>query len=139
MNPRTKEVVTSPWHYVNCGRKVHVHWNSQRKCFAISQGGKVRAYATTVWLRGGVTYHVQEAGRARYLREGVRNVHAYVKGFICSLHPVRGYTCSVNYYPDKFAEFVRGDGTPIFESASATLTTFDGFPQTLSYNDFPAL
>ncbi len=72
------------------GERVRLHMNLNKKCFSVSRYFKPR----NTWY---VTNHtprillkdcemrVSEAGRQRTVREGVRNVHAYVYGKFASM------------------------------------------------------
>lgn len=59
--------------------KAKVYWNFHRKCFSVQVNGRVVARAThvTLWCP---SFRVGKAGRARVLREGRKNVHAYIVG-----------------------------------------------------------
>ena len=91
--------------------KVFVYYNLHKHCFSIKalEGqykGKVVAHANEVFMRG--DFIVSEAGRQRVLREGVRNVHAGIRGYLIE----RGqYNLSkeVKYNPFKYDNFVYVD------------------------------
>jgi hypothetical protein len=48
--------------------------------YSIMQSNRVVGHARFVCLGGGVRFVVKDAGRQRALREGVKNVHAFVVG-----------------------------------------------------------
>ena len=70
-----------------------------------------------------VTFIVRPAGRAKVLQERRKNVHAFVRGHICDLEPLREAQhkltlasnnrhlpyCCVTYNPYKYKSFVDAD------------------------------
>jgi hypothetical protein len=91
---------------------VRLYWNSHRKLFSVQapypgdRGVKwiVVGHVAAIQLSS-VTFHVSEAGRLRALREGVKNVHAFVRGRLAGFDPpvlepedrVCGYSLSWDY------------------------------------------
>jgi len=72
-------------------KPVHVYRNLggvSRARYSVRQSGLVIGHCWEVYLKDCV-FRVSEAGRKRVLKEGRKNVHAYVKGFISP--PVEGY------------------------------------------------
>jgi hypothetical protein len=92
--------------------QVRIYWNSHKRLFSVQapypsdRGVKwiVIGHAEAVQLSS-VTFHVSEAGRLRALREGVKNVHAFVRGRLDGFNPpvlepadrVCGYSLSWDY------------------------------------------
>jgi hypothetical protein len=68
--------------------RVEVYWNLHRSCWSVRRaGGRVLYHARAVTLDD-VTWVVQPAGRARVLREGRKNVHAFARGTLTRVTPV---------------------------------------------------
>ena len=68
---------------VDMQKTVEVYRNLQKKCWSVRQNGKVIChtdYITLKWSR----FVVQPSGRSRVLKEKRKNVHAFVRGFLCS-------------------------------------------------------
>lgn len=63
------------------GQVVRVHWNRHRKLWSVLARGDPARHATFLVLAG-CKFVVWRGGHERYRREGVRNVHAFVKGEI---------------------------------------------------------
>lgn len=59
--------------------KCDVYWNLHKNIWSLREKGKVVAHMGAVGLRD-VTFRVQPAGRARVIREGKKNVHAFAHG-----------------------------------------------------------
>lgn len=68
---------------------VEVYRNLNRGGYTIRQGGKVRAHADELVLLD-VEFVVSGAGHARCLRTGVRNVHAWAKGYLTERYDTGG-------------------------------------------------
>jgi hypothetical protein len=96
--------------------------------------GLVAGYADDVLL-GDVKFTVRQKGRERVLREGRKNVHAFVRGTIFSLGPSEsgprareveeqhGPWQKARYNPYIYTSFVRAeDEAPIFEAKYARLS-----------------
>jgi len=68
------------------GRKVKVYFNLNKKTFSIvartgKEAGRVLFYSNLVSLED-CKFRVQQSGRRRVLKEGVKNVHAFAYGVI---------------------------------------------------------
>lgn len=103
-------------------KRVQVFYNLHKHTFSVRQGGKVVAHADSLNMTH-VRFLVQPAGRAKVLREKVKNVHAFVTGYIRP-EPVPVPTCSVpvTYNPFKYATFVqRENEQPVRSAAYAQL------------------
>ena len=65
------------------GKPVRVYWNFHRKIYSVQLKvdgrWKVAAHLSYFSIRNPI-YRVSQAGRARVLREGRKNVHAYIYG-----------------------------------------------------------
>lgn len=58
-----------------------VYRNLSRSCWSVREGGRVIAHVAAITLTG-VTLVVRPGGRARVLRTGVREVHAFARGTV---------------------------------------------------------
>lgn len=58
-----------------------VYWNVRRKVYSIRSEGRVRWHTTNV-LVANAQFKVSVKGQARVIVEGVKNVHAYIRGEI---------------------------------------------------------
>lgn len=70
---------------------------------------------------------VQPAGRAKVKREGRKNVHAFVRGYIYNPTPAwtltRRYMQAITYNPYKYASFVvKGSSEPVHEATVVALS-----------------
>lgn len=102
--------------------KVFVYWNLHKNLFSVQDAsGRVVAHMESLVLLDS-KFVVRPAGRARVLREGVKNVHAGVSGrYSSSTENFRGAT-RVTYNPYKAPTFVKKRlGDPIYGSAKAIL------------------
>lgn len=100
---------------IDPNRPVRVFRNWKRDCWSILQDGVLRASAREVLLAD-VEFLVRPSGRARMLREGRKNIHAYAVGRLVDwVHPDDGRILSapagrsVFYDARRFASFVDGE------------------------------
>lgn len=104
-------------------RRVEVYFNLHKKCLSVRHRGLVIGHAAAVELAD-VTFAVSEAGRQRVLRDGRKNVHAFIRGTLVSSvphgEPVPALTYdkavapTVTYNPYKNDSFVKiADGSKI--------------------------
>ena len=84
---------------------VKVYWNLHRYCYSIQQRGLVVAHAQDVTLQN-AAFKVSEAGRQRVLREGRKNVHAFVTGYLTDESASESCIERVIYNPHRFTSFV---------------------------------
>lgn len=124
--------------------KVRVYWNSHRKMYS------VQAQNINQWVVVGHTeqvellnarFSVSKAGHARMMKEGVKNVHAYIVGTLINVQNVQAPEF-VRYFGGlhvtRRISYSRKDGTfvvvrnmtiwPIGESAQVWATTVDHQP-----------
>ncbi len=59
--------------------KLYVHRNLNRRCWSVLDRGKLREHRQQITLKD-TEFRVRPGGHARTLREGQRNVHAFVVG-----------------------------------------------------------
>ena len=85
---------------------VKVYRNLRQRCWSIKDGKKPIYHLGGLRLKDCI-FRVQPAGRARVLRENRKNVHAYVKGEICSFkHDYLAIHSSCTYDPFLYSTFV---------------------------------
>ena len=97
--------------------KVDVYFNFHKKVFSVRHKGRVIDYTKAIMLEG-VKFVVNKAGRARVLKEGRKNVHAFVRGIIhepcVSIADYKSTT--VSYNPYRSGNFTDKDGEPVYET-----------------------
>mgnify|MGYP003121829806 FL=1 len=108
------------------GDRVEVYWNLHKDCFSVRKNGRVvdYLYGRDYLTLTDVKFVVQPAGRERVLREGKKNVHAFVRGTVSFSSPV-AYQQKASYNPYKMGSFFTkfgGNCTPISSARRATLT-----------------
>lgn len=92
-----------------------VYFNLHRATWSVMERGRVVDHAPTLYLRD-ATFRVRPGGRARVLREGRKNVHAFVIGTRCPVD-IRDDAAAladagwvrVSYNPFAAGAFVRKD------------------------------
>ena len=123
--------------------RVEIYFNLHKKLFSMRHKGKVIAHVCGAMLKD-VTYVVQPAGRARVLREGKKNVHAFARGELIERIPVVAYRSAAGwlnpranvakYNPYKAATFVDNDDEPLYNSDIAYLELRRGKPYISTFN-----
>lgn len=87
------------------GRKpVEVYYNIRKKVFSVRQGGRIMCHTERMRLKN-VSFHVGERGRERVRETGVKNVHAYAKGYLVERPQAMEATCKIFYNPLKHKNF----------------------------------
>jgi hypothetical protein len=106
--------------------KVEVYFNLHKHLFSVRQcsTGRVILHADKVHIRD-PKFVVRKSGRERVLREGKKNVHAFVRGEITHFDDFDpdylGYTL-VSYNPYRFDTFVNVcDTSPVRTAKRAVL------------------
>ena len=95
--------------------RVAVYRNLHKGCFSVQHRGRVIAHVAEIALED-VEFRVSQAGRARVLREGRKNVHAKVWGTIADFRDDEiGDLVEIYYNPYQVETFVIGD-RPVFTS-----------------------
>lgn len=110
--------------------RVQVYWNITKRIWSVRDKatGRVIRHDSCLRLKD-CKFTVQPGGRARVLREKVKNIHAFVEGEIePPWHNLFGEIPdnaeSVTYNPYKHETFVkRADGTAVHRAPEALLTT----------------
>jgi hypothetical protein len=85
------------------GMKVRVYFNTHKDCLSVQHKGKVIAHVKSISLED-VVFKVSESGRQRALREGRKNVHAYVCGKVIS-KTIQKLNMPVTYNPYQYTQF----------------------------------
>ena len=106
--------------------RVAVHWNFHKNLFSVVEGTRVSEHAETVSLED-VRFCVGPKGRARVLREKVKNVHARLRGVRATVVPsTRGWR-RVGYDPYRWSSFVTlSDQRPIAGAEQVVGVVVDG-------------
>jgi hypothetical protein len=87
--------------------------------YSVRQKGKVIAHLQSVTLRD-CTLVVQPGGRDRVRREKRKNVHAYIKGYLCDTGSA---SVRLTYDPYSHDTFVtKAEGAPVRAAAIAVCT-----------------
>ncbi len=108
--------------------RVEVYYNLHKHLFSVRHKGKVISHSYDVQLED-VTFAVQKAGRDKVLREGVKNVHAFVRGTLVETTETIKNGTSVTYNPYKYKCFVnKVDGQPRYSAKAVTLSKKEGLP-----------
>lgn len=83
---------------------VEIYRNLTKNCWSVRKRGKIVMHAHALKLSD-VSFHVQQSGRERVLRERKKYVHAFVKGdFDAVMNPI-DRTRQVTYNPYKKGYF----------------------------------
>ena len=114
-------------------QRVRVYWNLHKKCYSVQdcKTGRVVTHMKGFTLAD-AKFVVRQGGRQRVLREGKKNVHAFVTGRISLNNGVatifKGAE-KVTYNPYKNDTFVFKDtGEPVTEAHVISVFTKDGRP-----------
>lgn len=111
------------------GTKVEVYWNLHQNLYSVrarigKKRGCVIAHVRDFTLTN-VTFSVSQAGRARVLAEGRKNVHAFVRGEWAGPTEVKMW--KVTYNPYKYEMFVRAsDESPVLSAGVASGAISEG-------------
>tara|TARA_Y100000310_G_scaffold232063_1_gene234801 strand:- start:6275 stop:6709 length:435 start_codon:yes stop_codon:yes gene_type:complete len=97
--------------YIDPAKRVYVYWNLHKNCWSVKQGGKVKGHVDKLTLKD-CRFLVGKAGRDRVRREGKKNVHAGVSGYVEPPLPwwVGNRACFVTYNPYKHDTFIQRTG-----------------------------
>ena len=120
--------------------RVEVYYNLHKHVFSVRHKGRVIAHTNAIQIKN-AEYVVRKSGRQRVLKEGRKNVHAFVRGDMLE-HEGGAFDMSfsvlgdrVTYNPYKYKSFVYKDSEkPIHRSEWALLAKSDDSPpQIFSY------
>ena len=111
---------------VDIKRKVDVYRNLNSDCWSVRQGARVVCHTDYITLQN-CEFVVQPAGRRRVLIEQKKNVHAFVRGYLCSPRE-SDYTPAfswdyVKYNPYKSDSFVF-DASPVGDNIKVKQARF---------------
>ena len=112
-------------------RKVRMYWNLHKGIWSVQdcKTGRVTNDVTALTLAD-AKFVVRPAGRARVLREGKKNVHAFAVGYIDTDRDDTFDGRPVTYNPYKNDTFVFKDtGKPVTDADAISLFIHDGKPQ----------
>lgn len=115
--------------FVDTNKPIKVYRNLHKNCWSLKQD-RVVVHTKYVTLKD-VDYVVNERGRQRVLQEKKKNVHAWVRGFLCSPDDIRddSYVDSVTYNPYKYDSFVIEKNNleviPVFSSKYVEMCMID--------------
>lgn len=123
---------------IDLTKPVLVYRNLHKNGFSIKQNSLVVAHADKILLKN-CTFHVNKRGRQKVLITKQKNVHAYIKGFICesimgtSIHNEwKGkykFSAKIEYNPYKYENFTLTNliqSNKIVEAALAVQLDFTG-------------
>lgn len=79
--PEGKGWIDSLLKLIDERKSVQVYKNLHKGCWSVRQSGKVVAHLDYICLEN-CNFHVGKSGRDRVRKDGVKNVHAYVTGFV---------------------------------------------------------
>ena len=111
---------------------VEVYFNLHKNLFSVRHEGRVIDHTHKIMLRD-AKFVVQPGGRARVLREGRKNVHAWVKGEM--IGDIMHHNCChrIVYNPYKYESFVDKGENPVYEAERVFLRLSDaGTPKIMA-------
>ena len=132
---------------IDYDKRLYVYWNIQKKTWSVRQSGKVVAHTDTIYMKD-CRFLVGKAGQARVRREGKKNVHAGVSGYLAmyaefhkAAKPVATGKCWVTYNPYKHDTFVQRTGVcddkypiPVTEAGWVKMYILEGKPTVYAVN-----
>ena len=116
-------------------QQVAIYRNLQKNCLSIQSRerenyGKIIGYCKSIFLKR-PKFVVREKGRLRVLKEGRKNVHAFIVGECPSLKQwswqdryvtmAGNSTTKVFYNPYKYSTFVDKDGNPVHKARAVVV------------------
>ena len=111
--------------------RVEVYFNLHKKTFSVrsAKSGKVLLHTDEVHIEN-PEFVVRQSGRERVLREGKKNVHAFVRGDATFFrYTNRPMLDTLTYNPYKYAYFVdKQTEEPVYKASRAWLTVTDKIP-----------
>ena len=139
----------------NKDKKVDVYFNLHKKIFSVRHNGRVIEHTDAIQLRD-VKYIVNVSGKRRVRKEKKKNVHAFVRGYVCDsvikditewwmdspelqIRNNSSYNrYEAKYNPYKYDSFVISEDLytidrPIYESDYAYLKVMNKKPKVISF------
>ena len=111
--------------------RVEVYFNLHKKTFSVRscRTGRVIHHTDKVHIAN-PEFVVRKAGRERVLREGKKNVHAFVRGDVTFFNLMYRPTLdTLTYNPYKYASFVdKQTEEAVYNASRAWLTVTDKIP-----------
>ena len=111
--------------------RVEVYFNLHKKTFSVRscRTGRVIHHTDKVHIAN-PEFVVRKAGRERVLREGKKNVHAFVRGDVTFFNLMYRPTLdTLTYNPYKYVSFVdKQTEEPVYKASRAWLTVTDKIP-----------
>ena len=101
---------------IDYDKRLYVYWNLHKQTWSVRQSGKIVGHTNLIFLSD-CRFLVGKAGQARVRREGKKNVHAGVSGYLAmnaEFHNAAYHNadrdCFVMYNPYKHDTFVQRTG-----------------------------
>ena len=101
---------------IDYDKRLYVYWNLHKQTWSVRQSGKIVGHTDLIFLKD-CRFLVGKAGQARVRREGKKNVHAGVSGYLAmnaEFHNAAYHNadrdCFVMYNPYKHDTFVQRTG-----------------------------
>jgi hypothetical protein len=96
---------------------VEIYRNLHKNCWSVRQRGKVKFHTDYICVKD-AELKVSQKGRERVLREKRKNVHAFIKGYICTAGSINAAVddaewTDINYNPYKYDSFVDAEENPV--------------------------
>ena len=129
---------------IDYDKRLYVYWNIQKKLWSVRQSGKVLCHTHSIYLKD-CRFLVGKAGRERVRREGKKNVHAGVSGYLAMYAEFYNVSvdrdCWVTYNPYKHDTFIQRTGVcddkypiPVTESELARMYIIEDKPTVYAVN-----
>ena len=114
-------------------QKVRVYWNLHKKVYSVQdyETGKVIDHMPALSMID-VSFHVRNGGKERVRKEGRKNVHAFMVGYVSMTRGTALVTRGakkVTYNPYKYDSFVTvEEENPVTDAHIVTAGSWDGLP-----------
>ena len=102
--------------HVDPEKTVEVYRNLHKQCLSVRQGGIVRCHAKDGICLKDAKFVVSEKGREKVRREKKKNVHAFVRGFVCNPRETDGlldFGWDSIFYNPYTCDFFESDGKEV--------------------------
>ena len=120
---------------IDTKKRAYVYFNLHKKVWSVRQGGLVKFHCSRVNLKD-CQMVVQPAGRAKVIREKKKNVHAFVRGYLCGDERAIHAFCwdDIYYNPYKTDTFVDFQGQSVLRADFVDLDMNDKKTPVLALN-----